>query len=177
MRPETAGKAVRQLLPTLGVGPRAFATQITWLLPASVLLVYLTLMPVIALPDVTLRTYSVQYMTTVGLSLVPMLAIAVSVWLVYGYVYGLTVPVIRLMGEGRPLTHMAVGFAAQRVLRVLIRLALAWAAYLVGLFSHEALPMLRAALLPLIGQHLPVHIATGWRAGTHPIVLYAPAPR
>lgn len=172
MRPETARKAVRQLLPTLGVGPRAFATQIAWLLPASVLLVYLALMPVVALPDVTLRTYTVQYMTTAGLSLVPMLAIAVSAWLLYVYCYGLTVPVVHSMGEGRPLAHMAVGFATQRVLRVLIRLALAWA-HLVSVFSRETLPLGVATLLPLIGQHLPVPLATGWRAGTHPQILYA----
>ena len=176
MRPETARKALRHLLPTLGVGPRAFATQIAWLLPASVLLVYLALMPVVALPDVTLGSYTAQYMSTAGITLAPMLAIAVSAWLFYGYVYGLTVPVVRSMGEGRPLAHMAVGVAAQKVLRVLIRLALAWA-HLVGIFSRETLPLGVATVLPLSGQHRPVHIATGWRAGTHPIVLYAPAPR
>ena len=172
MGDEKVKQAVCQLLPSIGLSPRAIAVQLCWLLPACVLLLYLALMPVVTLPDVSLKGYTLLYMRAAGLSLAPMLAIVLSMWLLYGYAYGLTVPVVHSMGKGRTVVHQAIGFAASRFLHLLIRLAHAWALIL-GVIGREPVSYLSISPLrfPLLGT--PAHLATGWHPGTHPHVLYS----
>ena len=163
---------ILHLLPKMQLTPRALATQIAWLLPACLFVVYGALMPVVALPDVTLKAYTYLYMGAVAGSLVPMLAIAISLWTVYSYAYNLTVPIICSMGRGRTVAHLAVGFVAAHVLRLLIRLAHAWARIL-GSMGREPTWYLSTSPLRALRLGTPAHLALGWLAGTHPTVLYA----
>ena len=164
--------ALRKLLPGLGLRPRAFAVQLAWLFPSSLLLCYLALMPVVILPDVSLTAYTTLYITAAGLATPAMLATIASAWLLYTYLHSVTVSIVRPMERGRSLAHLATNVAGARLLHVLIRLAHAWV-HLLGVFSREPRLFLKvASLLSLIRQEIPVHLATGWHPGTHPHVLY-----
>ena len=177
MAVKKATKMLRHLLPSIKLGPPAFAVQVVWLLAVSIGLAYVALSPIAFLPGVGLQAYTALYVTAAGLALVPMLAIAAGAWILYTYLYSVAVPIVRSMERGRSLAHLAITVTGETFLRTLIRLAQAWA-HMVGVFSREPLAFLRPTLLlSLTRQHLPVHLATGWAAGTHPQVLYATATR
>ena len=164
--------ALRHLLPSMSLGPRAFAMNLLRLILACLVVVYLALMPVAFLPTMGWHTYTSLYVHVAGLSLAPMLAIAVSTGLLYGYAYALTVPVVRSMGQGRTVVHQAIGGAASRFLHLLIRLAHAWALIL-GVTGREPVSYLSISPLRFPRLGTPAHLATGWHPGTNPQVLYS----
>ena len=168
-----AAGVIRHLLPNRGLGPPAFGVKLGWLLLICLGLCYLALMPCTFLPDVGLGDFTSLYVTAVGLALAQMLAIIVGSWLMYTYVYLVTVPIVRPIEQGRPLVHLAVDLAGANLLRTLIRLAHTWA-LIYGVFGREPAPYLTpTSLRPPIRQGIPDHLATGWRAGSHPQVLYS----
>ena len=95
----------------MSLGPGAFAIKLGWLLPASLVLGYLALMPVMLLPDVSLEAYTALYITAATLALPAMLATIAGTWMVYAYFYVVTVPVVRSMERGRSLAHLAINVA------------------------------------------------------------------
>ena len=155
--------------------PAAFARQLAWLMPFAVIFTYLALMLVVARPDVTLQSYTTMYIDTVWHSLVPMLGIAIGAWLLYSYVYGLTVPVLRSMGRGGGAHHV-VGLAGSILLRILTRVVQTWAS-IRGIIERDLTAYLSLSLQRILRMDVPVHLAIGWRPGTHPQVLYETSTR
>ena len=155
------------------LGPGAFAIKLGLLLPVSLVLGYLALMPVMLLPDVSLKVYTALYITAAALALPAILATIAGTWILYTYLYSVTVPIVRSMEQGRSLAHLAITVTGEKLLRTLIGLVHAWA-LLLGLIGRESALYLPPSLLRSpIRLGIPVHLAIGWRAGTHPQVLYA----
>ena len=103
MAVEKTTKALSHLLPTRGLGPRAFAVNGLRLLVACIVLTYFALSPSIFLDGMGLQSYTSLFVTAVGLALVPMIAIVATTWLMYIYLYASTVPIVRSMERGRSL--------------------------------------------------------------------------
>ena len=171
----TGHSNIRHLLPSRSMTPIAFGVNLLWLLCASVGLSYLALASSITLPDVDIHSFTSLFLAATWLALAQLLAIVVGSWLIYAYLYLVAAPTVHLIEHGRPVTHLSTTVAGS-ILRFFIRMAYAWITLLAG-FSRESIPFLRAAPLPLIRDHLPPHLAAGWRAATHPQVLYDPALR
>ena len=156
------------------LGPGAFAITLGLLLPISLVLGYLALMPVMLLPDVSLKVYTSLYITAAALALPAILATIAGTWILYTYLYSVTVPIVRSMEQGRSLAHLAITVTGEKLLRTLIGLVHAWA-LLLGLIGREPSPYLALSLQrSLIRLGIPVHLATGWHPSTHPQLLYAP---
>ena len=171
-----AGKfriVLRHLLPARGLGPRACAVNGVWLLAACIGLTYAALSPNAFLDGMGLLTYNTLFMTAAGPALAPMLATIAGLWLMYAYLYALTGPILRPMGRQSPVPHLAVASIGGKVFRALRRLAQA-SAFLLGLIGRESAPYVALSLqCSRIRLGVPSHLAVGWRAGTHPQVLYA----
>ena len=166
-------RLLRHLLPSRGASPVAFGRNVVWVAFSCLVLTYLALMPYTLLPGVGLGDFTSLFFSAAGLALAQIMAIIAGTWLLYGYLYAVVVPVVRAMEQGRPLAHLSVGFTGAKFLRVLIRLAHAWA-LIIGVLGREPAPYLTPILLrSLVRRGIPGHLATGWRAGTHPQVLYA----
>ena len=174
MAPGTAvRKRLRHLLPNRGSSPGAFGVNLCWLLLSCLGLCYLALMPCTSLPGVGLGDFTSLYISAVALALAQIMAIIAGTWLMYSYLYVVVAPIVRPIEQGRPLAHLAVDFAGAKLLRILIRLAHAWALIL-GMVGREPAPHLTPTpLRSPIRQGIPGHLATGWRASTHPQVIYS----
>lgn len=167
-----ARKLFGHLLPTLGMTPGALGVNLGWLLVFCFSVSYLLMMPSTVLPEVSFQDFTALYMTAAWASLVLLLPTMAGIWALYTYLYIVTVTIARPLEQGRSVAHQVGSVAGAGLLRVLIRLAHVWALIL-GTFLREPALFLTLSPLRCLRLDIPARLAVGWRAGTHPSILYA----
>lgn len=155
------------------MSPVRLGVNLSWLILFSFSLCYLTLMPCMFLPELNLQDFTALYIAAAMAALPPLLSIMAGIWALYSYLYIVTVPIARPLGQGRLPAHLAVSIAGARFLRALIRLAYTWVLILGAFCREPALLLTASPLRSRIQEGSPHRVATGWCAGTHPHVLYA----
>ena len=97
-------------------------------------------------------------------------AIGVGSWLLFSYLYSITVPPAEAIEQGRSLA--CYGFHAFKIRLVDIGLTIASSAVSLSAPSLKLIPLENSPLLRLARRGLPVHLALGWFSGAHPPLVY-----
>ena len=164
---------VRLLLPTRGLSPGALAVNMVWYVAICLAVAYLAFLPLTILPEVDLGGITALYIGAVEGSMTALFASLAAGWIFYSYIFSLAVPIARPIGQGQSLSIMLT-FAGDWLLQTLWRLFSAW---LTGIrCASWQFPTPRFDISLLWTQVRPglAHLTTGWSAGTHPQVVYAP---
>ena len=142
-----------------------------WLLIGCLLGFYVFMLPFAAILGMTPWEFAPIYVAESFSALDPLLVMLIGNWALYWYAYSVAVPIAMFFDHGQRLAYAllyaleaflkGIGLVVVPRCRDLVTVAIRLSAYLTN-------NPLRTCSRP----GLPRHLATGWRPGSHPQVVY-----
>lgn len=181
---------MRPLLPNTSISPRSLGITLCWSVFLSLILCFVAFMVCSLLYGMKFTSFTALYTAAAVVTVQSTLAVLLSIWLFYSYLYLLANSVVAPIRRGRLPVHVALItnttaahsgrgrfitrvllFAAASILRIVLSALAACVRALPLSWRWSVLHTSPVKAHAAAG--LPAHLATGWSAGSSPQVLYS----
>ena len=142
-----------------------------WLLVGCLLGFYVFMLPFAAILGMTPWEFAPVYVAESFSALEPLLVILIGNWVLYWYWYSVAVPVAMYLDHGQTLAHPLL-YALEAFLKGIGPVVVPWCRDLVTIALRPIAILGNNPLRTTSRLGLPRHLATGWRPGAYPQVVY-----
>lgn len=132
---------------------------------------YVFMLPFVAILGMTPWEFAPIYVVESFSALEPLLVALVGNWVLYWYWYSVAVPIAMYLDHGQTIAY-ALLYALEAFLKGLGSVVVPRCLDLVTIVLHPLAILSDSPLRASSRRGLPRHLATGWRPGSHPLVVY-----
>ena len=153
------------------IRPRSMGLVGFWLLAGCLLGFYLLMLPFAAILGMTPWEFAPIYVSESYSALEPLLVILFGHWVLYWYWYSVAMPVAMYFDHGQTLAY-ALLYAPEAFLKGTGHIVVPRCRDLIIIVLRPLAILTNNPLRTSSRLGLPMHLATGWRPGYHPQVVY-----
>lgn len=155
------------------ISPRSMGLAGLWLIVGCLFGFYLMMLPIVAILGITPWEFAPTYVDESFSALDPLLVLLVGHWCLYWYWYWYSValPVAMYFDHGHTLAY-ALLYALETFLKGIGLVVVPRCRGLVTVALDLSADLTSSLLRTSSRQGLPGHLATGWRPGSHPQMVY-----
>lgn len=163
---------MRPLLPGEDdISPRSMGLAGLWMVTLCLVGFYLFMLPFAGILGMTPWEFAPIYVTESLSALDPIFVVLIGNWVLYWYWYSVALPVAMYFDRGQVVAY-ALLYALDSILEGFGRVVVPRCRDLVTVAISLSEGLTYSPLRRSLRRGLPRHLATGWRPGSHPHVVY-----